>query len=110
MVQAILTAAKAGDMSAAKIVMDRLVPSFKSTAATIHLAIPDEATPLEIAREILTATASGNLNPDTASQLITAIGTVCRIEEIDSLRNRISALEKATTPNKQPTTKRNQKP
>jgi hypothetical protein len=106
-VQVILTSAKAGDMQAAKIVMDRLIPSLKPTAALVHLTIPAEATPLEIAREILTATASGNLTPDTASQLISAIGTLCRIEEIDSLRERISGLEKATTNNKQPTTKQN---
>ncbi len=108
-VQVIITAAKAGDMQAAKIVMDRLVPSLRPTAALVHLAIPEEATPLEIAREILHATASGNLTPDTASQLITAIGTVCRIEEIDNLRERISSLEKATSINKPPPTKRNRK-
>jgi Family of unknown function (DUF5681) len=108
-VTAILTAAKAGDMQACKIVIDRLVPSLKPTAATIKLAIPPEATPLEIAREILAATASGNLTSDIASRLITAIGTLCRIEEIDSLRKRISGLEKATTNNKQPTTKRDKR-
>ena len=89
--------------------IDRLIPSLKPTAALVHLAIPAEATPLEIAREILTATASGNLTPDTASQLISAIGTLCRIEEIDSLRERISGIEKVTANNKQPTTKQNQR-
>lgn len=97
-VNAILTAAKSGDMQACKIVLDRLVPSLKPTAATIQLAISDQASPLEIAREILTATASGTLAPDIAAQLVTAVGTFCRIEEIEELRTRIAALEKATRP------------
>lgn len=97
-VTAILAAAKAGDMQACKIVLDRLVPSLKPTAATIQLAISDQASPLEIAREILTATASGTLAPDIAAQLVTAVGTFCRIEEIEELRTRIAALEKATRP------------
>ena len=95
-VNAILTAARAGDMQAAKIVMDRLVPSLKPTAALVRLAIPDEASPLKIARAILNATASGTLAPDIAAQLVSAVGTFCRIEETEDLRIRISSLERAT--------------
>lgn len=97
-VKAILDAAKAGDMQACKIVLDRLLPPLKATAQSVHLALPESASPLEIARAILSATSSGTLAPDIAAQLVTAVGTFCRIEEIEELRVRIAALEKATRP------------
>lgn len=97
-VNAVLVAAKAGDMQACKIVLDRLVPPLKSTAQTVHLALPEAATPLDIANAILSATASGTLAPDIAAQLVSAVSTFCRIEEIEDLRIRIAALEKATRP------------
>lgn len=97
-VTAILDAAKAGDMQAAKIVLDRLLPPIKATAQAVHLALPEAASPLDIARAILAATASGTLAPDIAAQLVSAIGTFCRIEESEDLRGRIAALEKATRP------------
>ena len=97
-VKAILDAAKAGDMQAAKIVLDRLLPPLKANAQTVHLALPEGASPLGIASAILAATASGALAPDIAAQLVAAVGTFCRIEEIEELRERIAALEKATRP------------
>ena len=42
-VKAILEAAKAGDMQAAKIVMDRLLPPLRATAQTVNLDIPAAA-------------------------------------------------------------------
>jgi hypothetical protein len=97
-VVAILAAAKAGDMQAAKLVLDRLLPPLKATAQAVHLDLPGTASPLDIARTILAATASGNLAPDIAAQLVAAVGTFCRIEEIEELRDRIAALEQATRP------------
>ena len=97
-VNAVLKAAKAGDMQAAKIVLDRLVPPLKANAQSVQLALPEGSSPLDIASAILRATASGNLAPDIAAQLVSAVGTFCRIEEIEELRIRIAALESATRP------------
>lgn len=41
---------------------------------------------------------AGTLPPDIATALVTACGTLARIEEIEDLRDRLSALEKATSP------------
>jgi hypothetical protein len=97
-VTAILRAAKAGDMQAAKIVLDRLLPPLKATTQSVHLSLPESASPLDIASAILAATASGTLAPDIAAQLVGAVGTFCRIEETAELRSRIAALERATRP------------
>ena len=95
-VMAVLLAARCGDMQAAKIVLDRLLPPLKATAQSVHLDLSAAASPLDIARAILAATASGTLPPDIAAQLVAAVGTFCRIEEAEELRERISAIEKAT--------------
>lgn len=104
-VKAILKAAKAGDMQAAKIVLDRLLPPLKATTQAVHLSLPDGASPLDTARAILAATASGTLAPDIAAQLVAAVGTFCRIEEITELRSRLESIErsiKARTSPKKP--------
>ena len=101
-VKAVLLAARCGDMQAAKIVLDRLLPPLKATAQSVNLDLSAAASPLDIARAILAATASGMLPPDIAAQLVAAVGTFCRIEEVEELRERISAIEKATN---QPKTK-----
>lgn len=95
-VKAILEAAKRGDIMAAKIVLDRLCPPMKATAQAITLDLPENPSPLAIAHAIIQTTAAGELPPDIAGQLITSLGAVCRIEEVEELRDRITALERAT--------------
>jgi len=97
-VAVVLNAAQAGDMQAAKLVLDRLVPPLKAAAMAVHLDLAGAASPLDIARAILAAAASGTIAPDIAAQLVAAVGTFCRIEEIEELRDRIAALENATRP------------
>lgn len=102
-IAAVLKAARAGDMTAAKLVLDRLLPPLKATSQTIELALPASSSPLGIARAILDAAASGAIPPDNAAQLVSAVGTFCRIEETEELRERIAALEKAiSSPTKKP--------
>jgi len=95
-IQAVIQAALDGDMSAARIVMDRLIPPLKPIAQSVQFEITADSSPLELAREILKSTASGQIPPDLSSQLITSLANLCRIEEVEELRLRISALEKAT--------------
>ena len=96
MVTAILNAAKDGDMQAAKIVLDRLLPPLKATAPPIHIPLAVDQSPLAIARAVIVAAAAGSLPPDIAALLVTAAGTLARVEEVEDLRDRLAALEKAT--------------
>ena len=95
-VTAILNAAKDGDMQAAKIVLDRLLPPLKATAPPIHIPLVVDQSPLAIARAVIEAAAAGSLPPDIAALLVTAAGTLARVEEVEDLRARLAALEKAT--------------
>ena len=83
--------AKEGDTAAAKILLDRCVPSLKPQAMAIHL--PVNGTLAEQGNEIIRATMSGNIPPDVGAQLITALAAQSKIIEIDELTQRIEALE-----------------
>ena len=99
-VKAILDAAKAGDMQAAKMILDRLLPPVKASAAPVAVNLPASFTPLDAGTAFLAAAASGELAPDIASSLVSAAGTLARVQEIQDLADRLEALEKALNPKK----------
>lgn len=91
----LIAAALGGDVSALKLVMDRIVPPLKPSAAPVELNLPASLTPKAIAETILRAAAAGEIPPDVAAQLVSAAGQFARIEELEELRQRMEALEAA---------------
>ena len=89
----VLSAALAGDLTACKLVLERLIPPLKATAAPIAIALPSGAGLTDLGKTILTAAASGKLPPDIAGQLIASIGTLARVAEIDEFDKRLKLLE-----------------
>ena len=96
-VKTVLAVAKEGDMTAAKLVLDRICPPLKPKAQAVTLDLPTNPSPLAVANAIISATAAGGLSPDSASQLIVSVSALSKIEETEELRDRIMALEKAIT-------------
>ncbi|MGH8558639.1 MAG: DUF5681 domain-containing protein [Methylococcales bacterium] len=90
-VQSVINAATGGDMQAAKMLLDRITPPLKPQAVPvtlpIHRALADQGA------EIIRATLSGKIPPDTGSQLIMALSSQVKIIEIDELVRRIEVLE-----------------
>lgn len=91
-IKALITQAKAGDVAAAKVLLDRVCPSLKPQALPISL--PANGTLTEQGGEIIKATMAGQIPPDISSQLITALAAQSKIIETDELTKRIEALEK----------------
>ncbi|MEI6270586.1 MAG: DUF5681 domain-containing protein [Methylococcaceae bacterium] len=83
--------AKEGDTAAAKILLDRCVPSLKPQAMAINL--PVNGTLAEQGGEIIRATLSGQIPPDIGAQLITALANQGRLIELQELTERIENLE-----------------
>lgn len=83
--------AKAGDVAAAKVLIDRVCPPLKSQALPISLPVNGSLT--EQGGEIIRATLAGQIPPDIGSQLITALAAQSKIIEVDELTKRIEALE-----------------
>ena len=100
LVRKIIELAKGGDLQALKICIDRLYPPLKAQSAPVQLQLPATESLADLAHVFLKATAEGQLSPDVAVQLVTAVGTLARIVEVDQLKERIAGLESAMIYNK----------
>ncbi|WP_287879051.1 DUF5681 domain-containing protein [Acidovorax sp.] len=90
--ESLTTAALAGDVQAARLLLERALPPIKPVEATQALSLPD-GTLTEQGRAVLAAVAAGELAPGQGAQLLTAIGTLGKVAEIDELAGRVAALE-----------------
>jgi hypothetical protein len=92
-VQALINQAKAGDVQAARVLLDRIVPTLKAEAQAVEVRGLASGSLAERARAALNAAAGGRLAPDTAAGLVSAVGTLARVVEVDELAARVTALE-----------------
>ena len=104
MIDTLKTKALEGDLQALKILIDRVMPVRKSSYEPVSIPMLAEAASLTAkADAVITSTAEGSLAPDIAAQLINALGTAAKIEEVTELRARVEALETTLNPrNTQP--------
>lgn len=87
------TAAKAGDMQAARLILERVLPPVRAIEQPQALPLPAGGSLTDQGRAVLSAVAAGNLAPGQGAQLLAAIGTLGKIVELDELAARITALE-----------------
>jgi len=85
--------AKAGDPVAARLILERALPAVKPVEQPVSLDLP-EGSLTDQGRALLASVASGVLSPGQGAQLMTALGSLSKIAEIDELAARIAALEK----------------
>ncbi len=90
----LVEAAKDGDVQAARLLLERVLPPMKPTELAVPLALPDGSL-TEQGRAVLAAVSSGDLAPEQAARLLSAIDTLARVLEIDELIDRIEKLEDA---------------
>jgi hypothetical protein len=87
--------AKNGDTAAAKILLDRCCPALKPQSMSIY--IPVNGSLAEQGGEIIRATMTGQIAPDTGSQLITALSNQGKLVELQELTERLDRIEKQLT-------------
>ncbi len=84
-----------GDTTALKLCLDRLTPPLKSAAQRVYLDMPLPENLADTARAFVTAAANGDIPPDIAAQLVSAVAAVARVEEMEQIKHRLEALERA---------------
>lgn len=94
-VEALIARAKDGDVYAARLLLDRICPPLKAQAQAVEVAGLSAGKLAERATAALDAAAKGEVSPDTAAALVTAVGTLARIAEVEDLEKRLQALERA---------------
>jgi hypothetical protein len=95
LVQQLITAALAGDMQAARLLLDRALPPLKAEDGTIKMDMPDGGSLADQGEVIIQAAADGQITPGQANAMTTALGSLARIREVTELEKRIEALETA---------------
>lgn len=93
-IAAMIDAAANGDAQAAKLLLDRVLPTFKPVQPTTAFKLDGDSLTAK-AEAILAAVAAGAIAISDAKALIDAIGSLARIAEVDELERRIAALEGA---------------
>jgi len=93
-VNAVLTAARAGDMTAAKIVLDRIAPARRDSPVTFTLPkIKRPADAVAASAAILAAVADGRLTPGEALEVSKLIEGIVKTLEVAELEERLNELE-----------------
>ncbi|MCK9381956.1 MAG: DUF5681 domain-containing protein [Sulfuritalea sp.] len=94
---AVITAAKGGDLTAARMVLDRLAPPAKERPVSLDMPDTGTAAGVSAAQEaILQAVATGELFPGEAATLAGIVEGRRRALETQELEQRIAALETRT--------------
>lgn len=87
--------ALAGDGTALRICIDRLIPLIKARDEPV--AVPALAGSLsERGHAVLDAVARAELTPDQAATMLQALAAQARIVEVDEIERRVAALEQAS--------------
>jgi hypothetical protein len=89
----LVTAAQGGDVQAARLILERVLPPVKAIEQAIELDLPTDGTLTTTGRAVLSAVASGDLAPSQGAALLGAIGSLARVIEIDELDARLTKLE-----------------
>ena len=91
-INALVIAAKAGDMSAAKILLDRVIPTLRPVDAPVLLT--RQVSLSEFGEEVLRMLSDGDLGIDQAQRILSALGQQTDLVEFDDLVKRLEALER----------------
>ena len=90
-----------GDMAAARLVMERLLPPLKATSAPVAVEVTEASGPYPMAEAVLRAALAGTIPSDTAAQLVGVASQVYRIAEAEESKARFEAYKRAIS-NQQP--------
>ena len=89
--ESVFQKAVAGDMTAAKMLLDRSLPTKRPELERVQIPIK-ENTALN-ARDVLQGVFAGEVSPDVGASLLTAITGVLKAVEVEDLAKRIEVLE-----------------
>lgn len=91
-IKQLTTVALAGDVAAARLLLERTVAPLKAVEPTVVVNMAGESL-IDQGRAVLASVAAGDVTPGQGAALVTAIGTLARVMEMDELASRVAALE-----------------
>jgi hypothetical protein len=91
-ISAMSEAAKQGEVGAAKLLLDRSIPTIKPTATGVTMD-DLKGTLSEQGDAIIAAMGDGTITPEQAQQMLAGLASLSKIRETDDLARRIEQLE-----------------
>lgn len=91
--QSVIDAAVGGDMTACKMLLDRITPPLKPVAPQVTISLSKNAGLAEQGAAVIQAAFTGAISPDLSANLLAALSSQARIIEADELIRRIEVLE-----------------
>jgi len=95
-VDAVTKAAKNGDIAAARLLLERVLPALKPIELPIPIPMPADGKLVGMGDRIMLAAGEGVLAPGQASVMMAALASLAKIRESEELERRIAALEEGT--------------
>ena len=92
-IQSLVGAAKTGDTSAAKLLLDRAIPALRPQQQAVIIPGIDDDSLTDKGAAIIQAMGNGTITPDAAQSMLAGLSSLARINEIDELEQRVKALE-----------------
>jgi hypothetical protein len=92
LVTKVVEMAKAGDTTALRICIDRLIPPAKAREEPVSLPLATGSL-AEKGQAVLAALGEGAIAPDVATAILQGIAAQARIVEVDEIEKRLAALE-----------------
>lgn len=90
--QRLVEAAKAGDVSAARLLVERVVPAVRPVELPAPITMPAGSI-ADAGRAVLAAAGAGDLAPGQAAALLAGLGALAKVIETTELAERIARLE-----------------
>lgn len=91
-------AVEEGDTAAAKLLLERAVPVCKAVELPAPFPLPDDADLAAQGRAVVNALARGDLPPGQAGLILSGLGSLAKLVELDNIDRRLTALEERNTP------------
>ena len=89
----VVAKAKAGDMTAAALIINRLIPTLRPRAERVQFEFDAKGSLAEQGEQVLQAMADGDLDPDTSKAVLESITAMAGLRQLDELLRRIEAIE-----------------
>lgn len=94
-IEQLVLQAKGGDVTAARVLLERVLPPVKAVEQPQPIELPKGADLSAKGHAVLQAAADGVLSASQAASYMTALGSLARVVEVDELLRRLEALEAA---------------
>ena len=90
----LVMAAKGGDVQAARLILERVLPTLRPVEQPQEIDLPTDGTPTVQGRAVIAAIAAGEIAPGQGAALLAALGVLVKLSDADELARRIELIER----------------